>query len=150
MSIGKIKIDKVKINDAEIDTQSAIKYLGIVIDEKLLFKQLIEYLKSKNDKLIMRIKRMCWLNGNINMGRKMKLYFSVFIPNITYGHPVWYNSTYKKKTYLNDLNQIQNNILRAITGCYKNTNINKLLEIMKVIKLTDEMNILRQANETIK
>lgn len=146
ISIGKRKIEEIKINDIPIQSKNKLKYLGIVIDNKLLFKDHLIHIKSKTEKLMLRIKNVCWLNRDIELSYKMNLYNNVFIPTMSYGLSVWYDTVFSKSTYKEDLVKLQRSIIRAITGAYKNANIDKLLEITDSLKITDELEILNLAN----
>lgn len=45
----------------------------------------------------------------------------------------------KKKTYMNKLNTMQRKILNALTGVYRTVNTEKLLKLLKIYSLEEEL-----------
>lgn len=95
----------------------------------------------------MRIKRLNWINKNIELNQKMNLYHLIFKPMLCYGFIIWFNQIKNKSTYINELRIIQNLVLRSITGAYSKSNSNKLLEITNTIKIDQEMEIMIKYND---
>lgn len=147
MSIGKKKIEEIEIENEKVSCKDQMKYLGIIIDSRLLWNKQIEYLNTKTDQLIIRIRGMCWRNQDLTLSQKMNLYKSVFLPIITYCSNIWYEMIRDKVTYLEKINKLQRKIIRIITGAYKNTNSRKLLEITNTVELTDELEIRRKLKD---
>ena len=98
-----------KINDTLIENVSIFKFLGVIIDNKLLFKNHVEYILLK-------------INRNIGVINKIKhllpdktlllLYYSLIYSHLYYGNLIWGN-TYK--TYLTKLYNSQKRVLKAIS-----------------------------------
>lgn len=71
ISIGKIRIIEASINNEVIKANDKLKYLGIMLDGKLLFKSHLMYLKTKIEKLVLRIKKIGWLNDTKSYNRSV-------------------------------------------------------------------------------
>ena len=90
ISIGQIKIDKLQIWESEVKVRNSLKYPGVQIDEKLNFKNHVEYLENKTKKLLLRVQPMCWTKERLKLRDKLRLFRQVFRPMITYGHEIWF------------------------------------------------------------
>ena len=60
ISIGMKHLEKITIGEDRIETKSALKYLRVVIDRKQTWKDHLDYLAAKADKLLLRLVPMCW------------------------------------------------------------------------------------------
>ena len=120
-------------NDSElINEVDKTKFLGILIDNKLTWKQHIAYVSGKIARGIgMIIKARQYLNKQ----GLISLYYSFIYPYLTYCNHIW-GSTYK--TSLKRLTTLQNKAVRIIAharwraSCdpiYKHLNIMKLAHI---------------------
>lgn len=121
-----------------------------MIDRNLNFNHHFSYIESKIDKMLDRIRRLIWMNSKIIIKEKMRLYHSVIVPTVIYAHQIWYIFIKNKVTYIDRLNRMQNKALRMITGAYKTTSINKLLEITGIIKLDQELQILCEIKKQLR
>ena len=137
-----------KRNDVEIEMsgekvtfKQSLKYLGVVIDDKLKFKAHLEHLYKKTAKLLECVRKMMWMNKETKIKYKKKIYYNVFLPMISYASEIWFKEMKTKKTYLNELEKMQRLIVRAITGCYKSTSKEKLLELLKINTIEEELTI---------
>lgn len=98
LSIGKHPVNELTINDQLITSVKCLKYLAIVIDEKLLWNHHVKYLTCKVDRRIMRILNACWLNRKVEIEMKIKLCHQVLMPMLTYEYEIWYDEIREKKT----------------------------------------------------
>ena len=107
-----------------ISPKSTAKYLGLIIDEKLRWKEQIEGIKNKAAKsagAIARISGSVWGGNYISL---RKIYKATVLPQITYGSSVWYTPEgYKghNRSTLGTLENIQIRAARYITGAFKAT-----------------------------
>ena len=75
-----------KINDYEIKRSSSIKFLGVMVDENLNWKDhinVIENKLSKKSRLLHKAKQF------LNAKAMKSLYFSFIHSNLTYGNILW-------------------------------------------------------------
>lgn len=98
----------VNFNNELIKREESIKYLGLIIDEKMNWDKHIESIKNKLISLcaaIFRIrkylpKKILW-----------KIYNAHFLSHINYMNQIWSNT---KEQNINDLQRIQNKIIKLI------------------------------------
>ena len=119
----KLTIDGELINEVD-----KTKFLGILIDNKLMWKQHIAYVSGKIARGIgMIIKARQYLNKQ----GLISLYYSFIYPYLTYCNHIW-GSTYK--TSFMRLTTLQNKAVRIIAHARWRTScdpIHKYLNIMK-------------------
>lgn len=78
MLLGFRNLNCLKMNDKELNLLKKIKYLGIVIDRNLTFKDHLNYLEEKTVKFLLRINKLSYLKTNLKIKYKKRLYFSVY------------------------------------------------------------------------
>jgi hypothetical protein len=110
--ISRMRDDKISFNNSSFDWKESVKYLGIVLDSKLTFKNHIEYAiqKASNvcySSLYCLLKR----KSPVSLDSKLRLYKSVVRPILSYGCPVFVNAA---NCHLKKLQLFQNKILRMI------------------------------------
>ena len=141
ISAGQKEIAEVEIGERVIKTKPKLKYLGLWIDRGLRWKDHLNSLCAKTDRLLLRIGQACWSNGTIRLKEKIRLYKQVFEPMITYGYEIWFEEIRRKTTYVDRIIMLQRRVLRAITGAYKNVSTVKLFELTGVLPIETEMRI---------
>ena len=101
-------LPKLFINNQVIKRQSSIKFLGILLDENLSWK---EHLKLTENKIAKNIGLTYKAKPYLNKESLLALYFSYIHSYIIYANLVW-GSTYR--TYLRKINSQQKHALRLI------------------------------------
>ena len=96
------------LNNASINRVFSFKFLGVVVDLNLKFKDHVLNVAKKISKFIPLIYRM---RKYLNKALLMKLYFSLIYPNLIYCITVWGASN---KRVTNPLKISQNKLVRAI------------------------------------
>ena len=100
LSVNKLSlnVDKTNFilfgNRKDIDRVRATKFLGVIIDEKLTWKDHISLVRSKLSKTVGILYRIIHL---LNRSALFILYCSLFLPYLTYCAEIWGNS-YKSNT----------------------------------------------------
>ena len=87
------------------------KYLGILIDNKLNFKQHIQLVESKIAKSVGILNKLRHIFPSSAL---LLINFALFHPPLLYGFHIW-GSTFP--TYLQKLQRLQNKTLRIISNC---------------------------------
>ncbi|KAF8432033.1 hypothetical protein L210DRAFT_790785, partial [Boletus edulis BED1] len=77
------------INGHRIEPSTSYKFLGVIIDHELQFKQQAAYAISKGTKYILACKRMSRVSKGIKARMIKRLYKGVAIPKMLYGIDVW-------------------------------------------------------------
>ena len=119
----KMDSNKVKINNTELEWKSAVKYLGVLLDSKLLFKANIENNVAKARKAVGILYCLLKKNSSVSTHSKITLYRSYIRPILTYACPVFANSA---KTHLQKLQVSQNKCLRMVLSARYRTRISTL------------------------
>jgi hypothetical protein len=74
-----------------------MKYLGIIFDSKLTFREHINYMVEKCTKLIFALSKSAKLNWGLKHAALKTIYTGGILPLLLYGAPVWRKASYKSK-----------------------------------------------------
>ena len=113
------------IEKLQIATKLYIRILGVQVDTKLKWGPHMAILREKTSSLLLatsRINRSTW---GASMAKSKLLHSAVVKPAILYGVGVWYGSqgtVLARKSLDQQLNTIQNQFLRKVTGAYRAVN----------------------------
>jgi len=111
MTFGKAKNlpdFNIKINDEKIKRVKTFKYLGLVLDENLSFKQHIDHVMKSIRPFI----PLMWKRGRyLPMEKRKQLYFAYVQSHIAYMLPIYSVGT---KTRLDRLQRVQNRCIKAL------------------------------------
>jgi len=69
----------------------SLKYLGIIIDSKLTFKEHINYITDKCSKLIFALSKSAKINWGLSHNTLKSIYTGAILPLLLYGTPIWVN-----------------------------------------------------------
>ena len=126
---------KLTIDSTEIEQTTHIKFLGVIIDNKLTWKPHIDNVKTKISKIIAILYKM---KNILNKKSLQTLYNSLLLPYLTYCVEIWGN-TYK--TIIHPIIILQKKAIRLVnqTDYYASTNplfyTNRTLKIEDLAKL---------------
>ena len=120
MLLGRRKVE-IKLENEPIRIIRQLKYLGLIVDKELTFRPHLEHLQSKTATIQTKINQMKWLNAEIELRFRLRLYFSVFLPMLSYAARIWYPRISHKSSYRESLTRMQRRILVSLTGIYKTT-----------------------------
>ena len=107
-----------KLHHSKLFESSKIKYLGLILDNKLNWKAHVSELSKKLSRavgLLYKIRRFC----TVSVLRS--LYFSIFNSHLSYGLAVWGNAS---RSYINKIKVLQRRALKAIAFSHKDNHIN--------------------------
>lgn len=130
------QMEPIIINNTIIQHTSTAKYLGLIIDCNLTWKQHIEHIRNK---LLPYLFILRHTKYTLPMKTKIALYYSFFNSNISYMIPIW---GYTTNNHLNCLQKTQNKAIRSLFWeDYRdpNTNTNAIYtkhNILKISQLT--------------
>jgi Reverse transcriptase (RNA-dependent DNA polymerase) len=128
-------IREIKLNGKVIQKQNYIKYLGIILDDKLNWNEHVKYIVEKARKTYWATKSFIASNWGLNPLRIKWIYDQVVLPRITYGSIGWWEKC-NQITANRTLNKIKNTFLRAITGSTKTSPIEPIQTIMGIPDMT--------------
>ena len=117
----------IKINDNPIERVKSIKYLGLILDENLDFKEhIMEVIKKVRKKIPAIIKTKYALN----LDSKIKLYYAFVYPILLYGANIYGNSN---KTYIKKLEKCQNKIINCLFSLHRINNVREIKTNLKLL-----------------
>ena len=110
--IGMSRNDSIRFNSQSFQWKAVVKYLGIMLDSKLLFKHHIDYaLKKANAVCFSTLYCLLSRKSHVTVDSKIRIYKSYIRPIFTYGCQVFANTA---KCHMKKLQLLQNKILRMI------------------------------------
>lgn len=140
--LNRERLPRIKINDVKIKYSDKIKYLGVIVDEKLNFIEHAKFIRNKVIGLIMALKRVARDTWGIKTSIIKILYSAVFLPITTYGSSAWFQEV-QKAHVMRHILAAQRSILLIITKACKTTSTIALQVLAGVLPL--DLSIIRQA-----
>ena len=92
MSRRKRKEDKkveIYLNNKILEQVNKIKYLGIIFDSKMTFREHVNYVEEKCTKLIFALSKSAKTTWGLKHAALKTIYAGGILPLILYGAPVW-------------------------------------------------------------
>ena len=127
--------DTLSINGVELEQVNYIKFLGLVIDDKLQWHHHIEHCRKK---VSSGIYAMNSVKNIVTCEHLRILYFSLVHPYLLYGISIWGN-TYMK--YTRKLVILQKKAIRAMNKASYNESSSPLFAKSRVLKFQDLQNL---------
>ena len=121
----------IRINNIKLDTVHSTKFLGLIFDSKLTWKEQIESITKKVAKTIGIIARA---RQYLNKKNLTQLYFAFAYPYLTYGNIMWGSSP---ASTLWPLFKIQKIIVRMIGNLRKRDSTKMEFKTQKLLRLPD-------------
>jgi hypothetical protein len=112
----------------------SIKYLGVIIDEKLKFDKNILAIQKKVGVKINFIQR---LGGKLNKFSKITLYKSIILPHFDYCSSILFLANDGE---FQALQKLQNRMMRLILKCRSDTPIRQMLLQLKFLSVRQRIN----------
>ncbi|XP_037296410.1 uncharacterized protein LOC119189842 [Manduca sexta] len=109
-----------KLQGTTLSLTKEVKYLGVILDDKLLWNKHLDHKLEKACITFWQCKRLLGKTWGVHPKIPIWLYTAVVRPITTYGAVVWWPRT-KLSTARNKLQQFQRLACTAITGCMKTT-----------------------------
>ncbi len=120
-----------KLNGITIHESPKIKYLGIIMDDRLTWKHHVFELSKKLNKstgVIYKMRRLC------PQRVLLSIYYSLMHSHLNYGLCVWGNAI---EEYLNKIRLTQKKIIRILNNADYDAHTDPLFANLKVLKLND-------------
>jgi hypothetical protein len=130
----------IKIFNKNISWQNSAKYLGLILDKKLTFKNHIEAVIEKANKSSRILYPLLNRKSKLNLKNKLLLYKVALRPIITYACPIFGDAA---KTHQKKMQTFQNKIIKIILNVpwYTGTNyIHQQANIMLVKEYMEKLN----------
>ena len=124
---------KIKLNEYVINKANNTKFLGVIIDEHLTWKNHISYVTCKIAKTV---GVLCKARHVINQDLLLSLYYSLIYPHLIYGNIVWGNNY---KTRLDRVIKMQKKVVRIITFSSYTESSKPLFQKLQILNV-DQIN----------
>ena len=109
----------IQIDGQKIEISKSVKYLGVIIDNKLNWNEHIQTAVNKCKKALFSAKRAIGNKWGISPKQMMWIYKTIIIPILSYGAVIWaMNLT---KSQIRKINTIQTLAQHMITRCKTST-----------------------------
>lgn len=127
-----------KINNVAVERVNEIKYLGVVVDKKLTFKNHINYICSKISKKVYFLYKS---RKKLSLSAAIKIYNTTIKPHFEYCSSILFMAN---KTDKSRLQKLQNRAMRVILKVSNYTSIKFMLESLQWLSINQRliMNIL--------
>ncbi len=119
------------INKYTLHEVDQIKYLGVILDNKLNWHSHIDYLQTK---LSRAAGIMFKVRDHLSLKTRIMLYDSLAASYLRYSTPAWGNAT---STSLSKLQAMQNKIIRYMTYSPTSANMNQLYKKLNILRIED-------------
>ena len=126
----KIEIS-IKLKGKKLQLKKYVTYLGVIIDDCLLWEEQIESLCLKLSKCIGILSK---LRHYVNLHTLVNIYYSLFYSHLIYGSLAW---QYTSNHNIDKIFRLQKKCLRIITYSPYNAHSNKIFLDLKLIKIPD-------------
>lgn len=108
----------ITVNNVDVPWSESLKYLGVVIDKGLTFKNHHQNTISKVEKLIKTLYPLINRKSKLSVDTKLLMYKQIFRPVLTYAAPVWRHCA---RTHKKRLQVSQNKLLKMILNLPQST-----------------------------
>jgi hypothetical protein len=129
-----MEANKINFNGSALEWLNVVKYLGVLLDTKLLMKQNVENNIKKAQKATGVFYSLMKKNSALPLKSKITLYRSYIRPILTYACPVFANAA---KTHLQKMQIAQNKNLRMVLSAPYRTRIHLLHKRTKIPMITE-------------
>ena len=120
---------RICINEEKIEIENKIKYLGVIIDDKLIFDENIDHVCKK---IGTKISVMGRLRNELNCNQKLNLYKTIIEPHFTYCSSILYLSN---NTSIERLQKLQNKCMRQILRLNNLSNRETMLNALNLFNV---------------
>lgn len=117
------------INGVELETVNCIKYLGIMIDNKVNLKENIQLVCKKVARKIGLFSR---ISKNLTYKARVSVYKSIIAPHFDYCASLLLIAN---KSEMDKMQKLQNKAMRIILRCRRDTNIKSMLDKLAIMSV---------------
>lgn len=93
-TLDKERMPRLKLEGKNIKYSTEVRYLGIIINNKLNFIAHVKYLRDKLTKFVMMIRRLVRDEWGLKKNVLKVLYRAVVVPITTYGATAWFDKVF--------------------------------------------------------
>lgn len=134
--------NKIIVSGTALEWKDQVKYLGVILDKKLLLDKNINHNIGKARKAMSVLYSLLKRSSQVNLSGKITLYRSYIRPILTYASPVF---AHIAKTHKNRLQVQQNRALRMVLNAPLRTRIKRLHDRTNIPLIDDYTKKLNQS-----
>ena len=123
----------------EIEWKDSLKYLGLYLDRRLTFRNHIEQIVMKCERLIKMLYPLLSRSSFLNINNKLLIYKLYFRPIFCYASPVWSSCA---EIHFSKLQRLQNKIIKMILNLHWRTSTIYIHELSNIQLLRSHINKL--------
>lgn len=101
--------EKLSIDGNEVEWQKEAKYLGVIMDTGLTWKQHVKYAVDKTNKAMNRLYPIIGRRSRMDINTKLRIIKAVARPQLTYGSVAW---GYAAKNHIKRIQSTEDKYLR--------------------------------------
>ena len=126
----------IEIDGETIERVNELKYLGVIIDDKLTFKSHIDNVIKKMAK---KYGVLCRLKNDLTLNSKILLYKSIISPHIDFCPSILFLAN---NTQILRLQRLQNKVMRLILKCNRYTSSSFMLDALQWLSVKQRVYFL--------
>lgn len=104
---------RLRLDTHQISWEESVKYLGVIFDKKLTYRDHVKYITEKVNIAIKMLYPLINRNSNLSKENKLVIYNSIFLSIILYACPAWGITA---KSHIKKLQVCQNKVLKMMLG----------------------------------
>lgn len=131
----------IKLGNVEICWEDKVKYLGVILDKKLIFNEHINYIVHKINITIKIMYPLINRKSGLSIFNKTLILKSIFHAILFYAAPVWYEAS---DCHLKRLQICQNKILKIIYDLPRDFSTRTLHEMSNVKLVKERLNLISE------
>ena len=117
------------INKQKIQVTKQIKYLGVILDQRLKFVQNVSHTLQKTFLATQSLYALLSPKSQMSLQNKLTIYKAIIRPVMTYAAPIWCGMS---DTQYYRLQKMQNKLLRSITKSDRYVRVQELHDMTKI------------------
>jgi hypothetical protein len=118
----------------DVEWSLAVKYLGMILDRKLILNQHINYAVEKVNKVVKILYPLLSRKSRLNTDNKVLVYKQILRPILSYGCPVFQNAA---KVHIKKIQVTQNKIIKLILQAPWRTSTNLIHQITDILPIKE-------------
>jgi hypothetical protein len=130
----------VVLEGTRVEWSAEVTYLGLLFDQKLLFRSHVDRILVRSSALIRSLYPLIKRRSRLCRTNKLAVYNQIIAPMILYAAPVWASCA---QTHRNKVQIIQNRILRMVLDRPYDTRISDLHQEAEIPKIDSKINDIK-------
>lgn len=139
---------KIQVLDNEVEWVNVARYLGLLMDSKLLFRPHVDDRVTKSIIMLKRLYPLINRRSKLSTANKLAVYKQIVLPMLEYGSPIWIGCA---QTHLKKLQVIQNKFLKMILNLPPHTRTSEVHRLACLDPIVNrlEKNAIRHRTRTL-